>query len=383
MSLDDLPSIRELPLKVIEKVNAAFRDVISIDYVGDSDLIWARIKMGNKIIILELEPDLEVPSADISYLIKSVWDGQHDILADELKSFFEFGRDIGRLTLLEIKLSGLFMTISVSYDEVSAARALGDEVPLTHDESPADQPLAEPWGLEESCGEASKSADVAAELMRDPELAVRVQATFVPYALGSEPAHPISAPAPLPAAKPDRVLRTNHPARIIIGFLLGGAASGVVAGKYWWSNDPSTSSAPRPVAPNSAPVAPIRREGAVPIAPVTNTGPACPSYSLTVTTEEHHILPVLRRMQTDWRQIFANYHLTPVALVTQTIRPRHIAEAAARDPNDRRHTLGEEAHYHFGLMRAGDRFTLQTCPTQAPVFTHSRQGVTLYSFSLR
>lgn len=394
MSLDDLPEIREVPLIVLDRIGVAFKSFDGIGYVGDSDLIHAYINIGDHQVILELELGLEGSSLEKEYLIKSVWYNGHDILADELKSFLDYGRDLKRLPWLETKLSAVFSAIPATYNEVGAERKLGGEL-FTDEVGAAEACLDDAWEQSlvapalvehELSGGAVPSNGSFADVLVKHREAERLHADpmKVPLSYAAQPNDPELLSSAVAIPSPSK-LRLNH-TRVFIGSALIGALAAFPLMRYFVHSPEMTN----PAHNHTVPAQPaINRTHTIPRstpqAPVISppNAPQCPQIIVIATDSDRGIGPVLRRMQAENRRYFVSSGLSAGVIVTQTIRPRHIAEATARELNDARHALGEMHHYRFGRVVSGDQFALTICRAQAPVFTHVRQGVTLYSFSLR
>lgn len=397
MSLDDLPETRDVPAQVLECIALAFKSFDSIGYAGDSDLIHAYINIGDHSVILELVLGVEGNSLEREYLINSVWYQGHDLLAEDLKSFLDYGRDLKRLTFLEIRLAALFNTIPAAYNDVE--RGLNDDEQrmveddgagsyypdqLPPKEADLDQAVEATYA--EPMRDMATGYDPVRDLLDNHRFAAeqqltQVNATKLTNGDDAQGAHPKAASESTLTPAKARL----HPMFIFCGSALISGLAAYPAVQYLAPLLYSRATYVKPnVARSSMPtILPVRRSVPSVSVVTATTVTQCPQISVTAMDNERGVGPVLRRMQDENRNYFKTRHLAVGTIVTQAIRPRHIAEAAERNPNDSRHALGEMHHYRFGRVVSGDQFIVQTCTPQAPVFTHVRQGVTLYSFSLR
>ncbi len=405
---------RELPRAVVAEVHAVFQSDVEIFYIDDTDNIRVIFTMGKNHLTLDLELGQEVGASKKEYLLKSLSpDGVHNMFDDELKEFLSFGRDLRRLRILEIRLSGLFSTLSTSYDPIRSVRdateVLDDadgaqnnqeirgnrnsEEPdhgmsLEYESMPAAAnesflPQVGAGELEVAEANAALTAEkLSLAALGESNSGIHVAAVAdipTPVSVGKGPyrARPLNSPP----QRPSEVPQGYSPLRTMFRAFLAGAVftSGAFVAHHHLSSQPNQTVTAMPVVPRRQPVQPRTSEPVIRPTPI----PRCNTYTVVSTIRERGVLSLLRRMEREHHSAFTTYRLVPQQLQAFSIRPRHQAEAAAHMPTDPRHSLGEGARYRFGKVIPGDTVTLQICPDHSLTFTHTRANIGLYSFSLR
>ncbi len=386
---------RFLPIEVVTAVKEVFKHDVEIFYVDDTDIIRVIFSIGTICFTLDLEQGRVYGSSEKEYLMKSLsLDGSHNLFDNELKNFFDYDRDLKRLGWLEIQLSGIFSVISNLYNpDFTDCASSAVEANVEGQLEAVDNLRSgfEPEDHQQDV-EARDACDSIDGTVLPGELVLQANPTAQPGGAVLAPVDQLNPYRSAAKAVFDNAA-TSHQRhqyvwtkkstyQVVGGAVVGAALAWPIATqilvpfqhKDSITRAVHTTSRRQPLLPTlNAPV--VSR----PVPAV----PACPIYTMTSADGERSIAAVLRRMHRQQPTVFSTYRLNPGKIIALSISPRHHAQVSARNADDVRHTLGATHNYHFGRVVVGDQFTLGTCPAALPVFTHLRDGVVLYSFSLR
>lgn len=312
----------------------------------DDDNAWFQIQLiiNQKNIVLDIglaPPDEVTSTQEYEFKKLVIADSKNLFVTAEFKNFCQWGMKFekGRLQVLLFRLQGLL-----------------EELPL----------------------EGEKISDIN---QPDSDRAVLAE-TLNPTPVGNElhPDTPNETSSIGTSTLEDG--RWRHRAAkigIVVGFAFAGGGS-----SYFLFNQPGESAGSLSSAASSAssysspaPVTPMQRTT---LSTPVPTASECLTIIATATGTEHGLLPWLRTIKHENLTFFTGHHLTPQAVVTATIRPRHRAEALAHEQTSTLHAVGEQHHYHFGRVVPGDQISLQACPHSPATMSYSRGSMRLYTF---
>lgn len=387
---------RVLPVAVVAAVREIFKNDVEIFYVDDTDLIRVIFSIGRTHLTLDLELGREPGSTKDEYLIKSLsLDGSHNLFdEDQLKNFLSYGRDLKRLKMLEIRLSGIFSTVSTIYNpelQVVDGLQIPNIVEEIIQEENANSMVVAATNDNDYDGELGGSASLLAQvqLPDEPDRQVGFAALPVPdnshvaSRYGPYRSPPLGVQPNLnPKQSPQYVWNKTSTLTAVLSAALGAMVTWSGWSYFYPASEPVQSTPIAVPVTSRTPVLPPRP--IIPrVTPLSPAPPRCPTYTIVSTARDRGVLSLLRRMERENHTVFTTYHLSPAELLAFSIRPRHQAEALARNNNDPRHVLGEQAHYRFGKVVTGDQITLETCSYQSIIFSHIRAGIMLYSFGIK